>query len=70
MNVIGNLVAQQTSDAYAVELPDGTFLKGGMLKLSTDVDLAISQPGAQPSMVDIFKEIDAYLQHLMTSGMV
>lgn len=70
MNEIGSLVAQHTSDAYSVVMPDGIVIQGGTLKLAKEVNLPVSDGSTYPSPQAIFTAIDAYLQHLITASAV
>jgi hypothetical protein len=70
MNEIGKLVAQQESDEYAVELLDGSEIRGSKLKLSKDITLTIPDAYTHPSEMAIFQKIDEYLRHLIQANMV
>lgn len=70
MCALSRLVADQTSDDYQLNLADGGVLKGDDLILKTDAKFAVPLGRTHPNEYDIFKELDAYLQRLITAGTV
>lgn len=70
MNQIGKLVSLQESDDYAVELLDGSILRGSELKLSDMIEVTIPDGLTHPSEGSVFIKVDEYLHGLIARGIV